>query len=179
MRRRGTRERDVHLARKVRRIADLHDAIVQTANERLGPEHLARERARVRARDHVAHGVSARAFRRKTGFRKRRAQGRNIFDRDVMDLEAATGGNVNARMPVPLGQLCDAHELCGRRLAARDANANHENADVPLRAHALRLQAIPILFRNRREATHREAIDIHRDPRRFDVLDPHRALVGG
>ena len=71
--RRGTGERDVHLARKIRRIADLHDPFVQSAHERFRRQHLARERPRVRARDHVAHGIAARAFRRETDLRQRRA----------------------------------------------------------------------------------------------------------
>src|SRR5450631_2242064 len=91
-----------------------------------------------------------------------------------MEFESAAGRDVNTAVPERVGQVGDAPKLGGRGLAARNANAQHEYADLALRAHALRLKPIAILFGDCLKPALRQQIDVDGDAGRLNIFDAHR-----
>jgi hypothetical protein len=61
-----------------------------------------------------------------------------------MEFESAARCYVKARVTVDVGQIGNAPQLRRCRFSARYANAQHEDADLALRAHALRFEPVAI-----------------------------------
>ncbi len=127
----------------------------------------------MRAGNHVADRIATGALGREADGGEPGPDGGHVLDLDVVNFEAAAGRDVQASVAVGIGQIGDGAELAGRRLAAGDADPQHEDAHVALGADALRLEPIPVRVGDRREPIGREAVDVDGDAGRFDVFDPN------
>src|SRR5450631_190449 len=116
---RRTRNRNVDLARDVRRIADLDDPFVQQLHERCERQDFTGIRSGVGTRDDVADRVAAGTLRRQPDVAQSRPDGWHVFDVYVMDLESAARGDVNAAVPEVVSEIGDPPNLCGRSFSAR------------------------------------------------------------
>ena len=127
---------DLELARKllVQRIAQkVPDRAVHETRD---VDVLLRANARERARGDVADGVATGFTSREAEGSKRTERGRRFRERDIIDLQVLTRGDVSHTiLREPLDDVGGAAQLPGRQPPARHLDADHVNAFLPLTVH--------------------------------------------